>query len=361
MSGNLMSQYYNGTDRFRFTVQSELKIDTASGIYVNIIHLPQYRLDPTMNTQNYERHPHAGRSLTLAQLMHVTNKMELYLDDSRESNEYAKEVDHQKSYTKKLDYGQGDHRYSLNDSQQRKITGWIETIREIYGDKYDQIVAADPDDPLLHTPMARCFMEVGWSQFVQRRLTNHLTHEGTTNLYGLFEAILEREYGDTKFRFTVSQWHVIQLTSSDHAQIGEILITLLCSSFSFIGGLNYSPPGQFNSDALDVDNQRDQVVRNQRRLWEGRQIMKNLAIDKEKVNRTTRLEKNKLALPDLEKAVVEIDKEKAEKLAELKKLLEDEDEYFRQKDAIDDLDRLVEQCGLTTKGFQKAPNTNDSQ
>lgn len=130
-------------------------------------------------------------------------------------------------------------------SMERKHTGrpenmdaWQSALKKQY---CTNVPPADADRPFL-----RCLQEVGFSIHGMQRLKEHIENEKTTTLFGLVNSITRQKSAQGGFEFG-KPWQLIlfPLWKKDDqlARVGEVLGSILCSSYWFWGGMNIELAG----------------------------------------------------------------------------------------------------------------------
>lgn len=102
-------------------------------------------------------------------------------------------------------------------------------------------------------------MEVGWAQDINTRLKAYVNNNPTTPLFGLVNAISRQSTAEGGAAFPPPMQLVlfpIWKADPELKNIGEILGSVLCSSYWINGGLNYASAGgsvNVTSTDLEVD------------------------------------------------------------------------------------------------------------
>ncbi|CAF9914696.1 MAG: hypothetical protein HETSPECPRED_002051 [Heterodermia speciosa] len=118
------------------------------------------------------------------------------------------------------------------------IREWIDVTREIY--------CLNPVDDA--RPFRMGPAEVGWSANVQARCRQHKINSSTTYIWGLLNAICRSSTNSGGFAFpNPMQLVLFPLWERDEmlCKVGEIVGSLLCSSYWYLGGLDCFHAGSF--------------------------------------------------------------------------------------------------------------------
>ncbi|KAI4181224.1 MAG: hypothetical protein LQ346_006838 [Caloplaca aetnensis] len=128
---------------------------------------------------------------------------------------------------------------------------WLQSMKDIYD---NPSIAANKRS----MPWSRVPMEVGYAKDTITRLQQHAGNRSTNALFGLTHAILRLPNNppiSQGFEFPKPrQWELFPLHNDDeqYAQIGEILGSLICSSYHSMGGLSPIHAGTAQHSVADV-------------------------------------------------------------------------------------------------------------
>ena len=215
-------------------VQDEMmprRMRPMAGIYINIAR----RSIPVIPGH---QDLHAGKWLTANQVKSLIAKVTCYVDNysDKQSMETNSGIDNAVS---PFNSSYPERRFPLNSSDSRdKVRKWVNLIESQY------VTNINPNDEDL--PFQRCPMEVGWAQDINTRLKQHVNNSSTTPLFGLVNAISRLSIKDGGAAFPQPLQLIlfpIWKNDDDLKKIAEILGSVLCSSYSIYGGLNYAWAG----------------------------------------------------------------------------------------------------------------------
>ncbi|KAL8927264.1 MAG: hypothetical protein Q9208_002440 [Pyrenodesmia sp. 3 TL-2023] len=128
---------------------------------------------------------------------------------------------------------------------------WLQSMTDIYD---DPTIPADKRS----TPSVRVPMEVGYAKDTITFLQQHAGNRSTNALFGLTHAILclpNNPPASQGFQFPKpSQYELFPLydDNEEYAQIGEIVASLVCSSYYSMGSLNPTYAGTASHNVADV-------------------------------------------------------------------------------------------------------------
>ena len=198
----------------RAFVDTHMQLKDTPGIYVNLLH----------NVDN--------RWLSSQDLEALIAKVERYLqvepsglprdDQTAIDTPFSKWAPGSKE--SKLRWLQGQ------DRPETVIREWINTVKEIYCKNPIDVTTAFRMGPA----------EVGWASNTKTRCRQHATNSSTTYLWGLLNAIC-RSPGPSGFNFPVPMQLVLfPIWERDEmlCKVGEVVGSMLCSSYWYLGGLN---------------------------------------------------------------------------------------------------------------------------
>lgn len=246
--GNLMYQFCNDGE-FASSKQTSIEWTTKPGIYLNV--LCRAEMSNIGNTQQYAKDPskslqHSGKGLSYKELLNVLDIVELYLGGSDGSSiksassiKQAKKIDGELDAPLKedrvanIDYNQ-TRRYCKSQSQRRRIMVWVKSLRRYY-QKRALAMIGTPQEYLFDQLMRRALSEVGFGKNCRGRAKEHLANSNTNYLFGLIQAILQAAYPGV---FELQQVQVLKIIEPEHANLGEVLVSILASSYASMGGLN---------------------------------------------------------------------------------------------------------------------------
>lgn len=230
---------------------------------------------------------------------------------------------------------------------------WLQSMKDIY------------DDPTIpankrSTPWSRVPMEVGYAKHTITRLQQHAGNRSTNALFGLTHAILRlpnrppmsQGFGFPKPR----QWELFPLHNDDeqYAQIGEIVGSLLCSSYHSMGGLNPTYAGTASHSVADVPSSTwdDQALNLATRIQ--RADYPNVEI------RRFAARKKDLEALQSWKAKRDVCEEKEQKLKEAKqKRAEHEQEWIKANRRLGELRKELEKLEEQNAAASQSPLVKD--
>ncbi|KAL8982065.1 MAG: hypothetical protein Q9205_003323 [Flavoplaca limonia] len=118
---------------------------------------------------------------------------------------------------------------------------WIRATRARF---CDGVQPNDEDQPHISAPF-----EVGWSKDVKRRIPEHKKNTGTTSIFGFNNALTRLSLAQGGFGFPSDPFSGVSFPlwadNRELARVGEILGSLLVSSYWFHGGYNSTWAGTF--------------------------------------------------------------------------------------------------------------------
>ncbi|KAI4089563.1 MAG: hypothetical protein LQ344_005278 [Seirophora lacunosa] len=115
----------------------------------------------------------------------------------------------------------------------RSFQNWLQCFRDLYCENIDPAKTT--------TPWVKCPFEVGFAVNTSARLRQHATNSNTNSIWALVHAIARLSPSSSGFGLPApKQWELFVLFEDDepYAQLGEIVGSMLCSSYWLHGGLN---------------------------------------------------------------------------------------------------------------------------
>ena len=228
LRGELPLKWEEDQEVKRF-VNDHMQLDDTPGIYVNLLHNLDYRW---LSSQDLEA---------------LIGKLERYIEVEPSglprSDQIAVDMRHS-NWTPRPD--ESKIRWLQSQSGARPesiIQEWIATIREVYcGDSIDATTAS-----------RRSSAEVGWASNTKARSKQYLNETSTNYLFELLNAICRTPRPSGFALPPPMQLVLFPIWERDEmlCRVGEIVGSMLCSSYWYLGGLNCSHAGTMNWDPED--------------------------------------------------------------------------------------------------------------
>ena len=228
LGGELPLQYHVDGE-VRWFVEKCMTLDDTPGIYVNLLHNVDHRW---LSSQDLEA---------------LIAKLERYLEVERSGLPRADQaaIDSRLStwfprpHESKLRWLQGQP----GGRPETIIREWIDKVKEIYCKEPIDVTTAFRMGPA----------EVGWASNTRARCRQHLNNSSTTYLWGLLNAIC-RTSKPSGFAFPKPMQLVLfPIWKRDEmlCKVGEVVGSMLCSSYWYLGGLNCVHAGTIIWDQED--------------------------------------------------------------------------------------------------------------
>jgi hypothetical protein len=235
----------------------------------------------------------------------------------------------------------GGRRYLLSNRSVQRIKNWVgQTMKVIVRPAQARMSAQQ-----FKRPLGWCFHEVGFGVHGQARATDHLTHKGTNYLFGLYTAAMQYTYPNV---FDIKQYRLNYVAEPEHADIVEIINSMVGFSYSHEGGLNPALAGgaSLSGETAITDASFDQHWRDAQALMAEADLMtKSRKVDAKKRHDYLNLVSGakELAMQRNAEAKQEIDSLKLEIQSKKRKLKAYQDENLDQ-DLMDALDEDFRKC-----------------
>ncbi|KAI4119873.1 MAG: hypothetical protein LQ338_007219 [Usnochroma carphineum] len=171
---------------------------------------------------------HAGKWLTPDQAQQLVDKCRDYITDSPNALAMNQAIDGWKR----------KHRYTKPDRR------WKSGVFEEWLQNFEDLYCGNIDPNKKNVPWTKVPFEVGFAVNTEGRLKQHAGNQQTNSIWALVHAITRLPTnlpGAQGFGFPpVRQWELFPLYEDNekYAQLGEIVGSLLCSSYWTFGGLN---------------------------------------------------------------------------------------------------------------------------
>lgn len=216
-------------------------------------------------------------------------------------------------------------RYLVSAKGPGKIRVWVDAVRRTVIDPARLSMTVDQ----FKEPLPWSFQEIGFGVKGMRRAHDHLTHEGTNYLFGLYTSVLRLRFGPL---FVIKQWCLNLVARPEEADAAEILGSVVGGTYHQGCGLNPHLAGGANLKGKNAINRDDwafmyEEVRQKlagSKFWNA-----NCRIDEEKQERLTKALGTAKALPqrradleDMKRVVVEGEGKVAEKGEQIRVLEE---------------------------------------
>ncbi|KAL8829510.1 MAG: hypothetical protein Q9170_006135 [Blastenia crenularia] len=134
----------------------------------------------------------------------------------------------------------GSRQWADKASRKEQGLAWCDAVEEYY--------CKNPDPTKMDIPCLRALSEVGWSKDIERRIPQHTNNANTTFVFGLINAVTRLRPNQGGFGFpepmSVSLFPIWE-PDLTLARIGEILGSMLTSSYIRWGGYNCKQAGTF--------------------------------------------------------------------------------------------------------------------
>ena len=282
--GDLMHRYYTDDD-FRLRVEKNHTLEKTPGNYLQMMCRKEFlpvvpanvASDAATQAGRQVLDEHRGKGFTFLELE------ELYrgIDDYAWKPEFAILVDGQyqggdatiTATQYRHDPSQpGYRRFFPNRNARKRIGEWQLQLEETYVKKIAAMKKANPDDPKLKIPMLRVFYEAGWGWDVANRATSHEDHRASNNLWTFYLALCEQLF-PRRFevmRFLINRlprWSVLEEVFQD-ANISDVAMSIIASSFWFNCGLNPSPAAGGGVSSRFIDEYATWIKKNMKLIYE---------------------------------------------------------------------------------------------
>lgn len=230
LRGELAYRYKNDAQIISY-VNDHMPLEDWPGIYINVLH------------------DHDGRWLSGDNMSRTLNILEQYVQGgwSRDPTSLQIQIDNQLS---EWAAEEQKIRWLPSDRAKLVLKDWIQNARKIYCSD-----VTDPTEPFLSCPT-----EVGWAVQVKSRCKQTLTNTDTPYLFGLLNAVLRQSQPDGPGFPPPLQVLLFPVWKRDEAicRIAEIVGSLLCQSYWFLGGLSCEYAGGMRWDAENNDLVKDE-------------------------------------------------------------------------------------------------------
>ena len=203
-------------------VMDHMSLNNWPGIYINILH------------------GHDGRWLSSKEMSTVLDTLDDYVDGDATGSPTAlqKQIDQRISSWKRVGK---KVRWLTSERAPTVLKDWIGNARETYCSN-----VADQTEPFISCPT-----EVGWAANVQGRCKAHMKNTGTTYIFGLLHAVLRSPPPHGPAFPSPLQVLLFPLWERNEVlcRVAEIVGSLLCHSYWYLGGFNSFFAGGFKWDA----------------------------------------------------------------------------------------------------------------
>jgi hypothetical protein len=289
--GNVESRKHQDP-KFEVLLDKYARLEPTPGIYLNILCRGKWD-DILPGSQIPMVSPNAGKGLSLRNLKTLHERLALYMEDTSEALKYVDMVDRAMPSAKP----QSTWRVYLKPDRdhEHKVKEFMGFLEQEYLSILDEV--DDPLDPIFDAPMDRCFSEIGWSKNAAHRATNHLTHDGTTALFGLVHAIMRVEWGSD---FTITQYQIVRVWDRDDAALAEAAMSVIASSYWYDGGMNMFFAGEgISKGELENEDMKQPFRANHLAVFLSGLMQNNIRFDKEKIARTKEIFARRRRAPEV--------------------------------------------------------------
>ena len=217
--------------------------DSVPGVYANILARKSVSFaGPAAAADD-------GKWLSTDEIRDLLKALQLYFETGPEADALALRID--SFMPTKLPGQASKRRFDTTIRVQEEVAEWCNVIsRQYLG---SSILSSNKK-------FLRCPTEVGWSSDIDRRLKHHARSTNTTSLFGLVQAwlccVMPQSFP------SVHQFIIFRVWAQDKelAQVAEFGASLLLSSYTTDGGLNYALAGNMMDPVNFVGTSRDETA-----------------------------------------------------------------------------------------------------
>ncbi|KAG6999584.1 hypothetical protein G7Y79_00034g070070 [Physcia stellaris] len=221
-------------------VKEHMSLNLGPGIYLNILH------------------DHDGRWLSSKEMSTVLDTLDAYVDGDGSGSPTTLQMQIDQAIYPWPRVG-NKVRWLTSEPAPIVLKDWIKSARETYCSN-----VADQTERFISCPT-----EVGWAANVDDRCKRHLKNTGTTYIFGLLQAVLRSPPPIGPAFPPPLQVLLFPLWERNEVlcRVGEIVGSLLCHSYWYLGGYNPSFAGCFQWDDDTASLQDVTPPQSTRAIW----------------------------------------------------------------------------------------------
>jgi len=232
ISGNLMARNYEDAVLRRKLEESHSLVDTPQ-VYVYISHRAEFGGRSTQGEEGVED-PQGGWGPSVDRMMEVLDTMGKYADLSFADASMCKKIDQAFVERKEKTVPRiQNRRYLRTEAARRKIKEWVDSMKNKFGTIRRNM---DNDERFADQEWTLC--EVGFGERGHARASEHIQHESTNYLFGLYTAVLKFKWPG---EYKITPWALFDVLEPAHANFCEVLGSLLVGSYGVYGGFGLNP------------------------------------------------------------------------------------------------------------------------
>ncbi|KAK5094113.1 hypothetical protein LTR70_004317 [Exophiala xenobiotica] len=232
ISGNLMARKYEEVTLRRKLEESHSLVDTPQ-VYVCISHRAEFGGQSTQGEEGVEE-PKGGWGPSVDRMVELLDAMGRYADVNCQHASLFKKID--EAFVERKEKRAPrilNRRYLRTETAAKKIKEWVDSMKNKF-----RTIRSDMDEAERFADQEWTMCEVGFGERGHARATEHIQHESTNYLFGLYTAVLKSKWPG---EYTITPFALFDVLEPAHANFCEVLGSLLVGSYGIYSGFGLNP------------------------------------------------------------------------------------------------------------------------